>query len=103
MLVLDASATLAWFFADEATGQTEMLLDEVRRDGARVPPIWSLEVANVLLGSERGGRVAAAQTVAFLALLAALPITVEEARTGDVLLDVVALARSCGALHASTL
>jgi predicted nucleic acid-binding protein len=42
-----------------------------------VPAIWSLEVANVLARAESRGLITEAQSRAFLALLAALPIQLE--------------------------
>jgi hypothetical protein len=45
-LVLDASLTLAWYFEDEATAETDRLLYAVTHGGAVVPPLWRLEVAN---------------------------------------------------------
>ena len=96
MLVLDASATIPWCFADEATEQTEALLDQVRQSGALVPSIWSLEVANVLLGAERRGRMTPTQTGSFFGLLDSLPITVAHIEHGDQVVAVLGLGRAHG-------
>ncbi len=53
MFVLDCSATMAWFFEDEATQYTQALLDELANDEiAVVPSLWLLEVTNILLVGE---------------------------------------------------
>ncbi len=80
MFVLDASVAISWCFEDETTALTEKALDMLESSYALVPPIWSLEVANVLLVAERRGRLTQAQTSRFLALLNALPLTLFESR-----------------------
>ena len=74
--VVDASVTLAWCFEDEATPQTEAILDRLSDDAAVVPSLWELEVSNVLLAGERRGRLTESQSARFVALLAQLPILV---------------------------
>ena len=51
-LVLDASVTLSWAFEDEASEYTEAALKATSREGAVVPGLWLLEVANGLLVAE---------------------------------------------------
>ena len=77
--VVDASVTLAWCFEDEATPQTEAILDRLIDDTAIVPALWELEVSNVLLMGERRGRLTEAQSARFVALLGQLPIHVDSA------------------------
>ncbi|MBV9538159.1 MAG: type II toxin-antitoxin system VapC family toxin [Acidisphaera sp.] len=55
-LVLDASITIAWFFADERTEAAHAVMRRVVTDGAIVPSLWRLEVANVLRNAVRRGR-----------------------------------------------
>lgn len=76
--MLDASVAVAWCFEDETTELTEKALSLLEGTYALVPPIWSLEVANVLLFAERRGRLTQAQTARFLSLLHALPLTLFE-------------------------
>jgi hypothetical protein len=45
-LVLDSSATLAWIYSDETTDSIRALFDQVIDEGAIVPALWRLEVAN---------------------------------------------------------
>lgn len=77
-LVIDASIALAWCFEDEATVETDMLMEVVRTDGALVPTIWHLELANVLMQAEKRNRLSAADVVARLELMAVLPITTDQ-------------------------
>lgn len=74
-LVLDASLTLAWFFADEATEAADLVLDQVTAEGAVVPPLWRFETANGLHMAVRRKRIDAAFRDQALRTLAALPIT----------------------------
>jgi len=77
--VVDASVSLAWCFEDEATPQTEAILDRLNDDTALVPALWELEVSNVLLLGERRSRLTEAQSARFVALLGQLPIHVDSA------------------------
>jgi hypothetical protein len=45
-LVLDSSVTLAWVYSDEATEPIRRIFEAVADDGAVVPVLWRLEVAN---------------------------------------------------------
>lgn len=74
--MLDTSVAMAWCFEDEATAETEALLDRVVSDGGVVPVLWTAEVANVLAVAERRGRVSEAQSTRFTGLLSQLPISV---------------------------
>jgi predicted nucleic acid-binding protein len=77
-LVVDASVTLAWCFEDESTAQTEAVLETVGKETAIVPPIWELEIANVMLGAEKRGRLTEFQSARFITLLRQLPIMVDQ-------------------------
>ncbi|HME01272.1 MAG TPA: type II toxin-antitoxin system VapC family toxin [Terriglobia bacterium] len=55
---MDASITLPWCFADEATPYTDHLLSRVTSgEQVAVPSHWPVEVLNGLLGAKRRGRV----------------------------------------------
>lgn len=73
--ILDCSITMAWCFEDEATPYSECVLEALVEGEAVVPPIWSLEVANVLVVGERKKRLLPAQSLRFVELLQSLPIT----------------------------
>lgn len=68
---------MTWCFQDEATPQTDKLLDRLRNDGAVVPELWRWEVANVLVMAERRKRLTNSDVVARLGLLDNLPITLD--------------------------
>lgn len=93
-LVLDCSVAVAWCFEDEATAELDALLPLLRDEGAVVPAIWHLEVANVLLMAERRGRISESGMPAHLRLLAELPIVTDTASAERVLRDVLPLART---------
>ncbi len=89
--VLDTSVTLTWALKDENNLYADSVLDALLTMQAMVPVIWTLEVANVLLVSERRGRLTNAMTENFLGLLRKLPITVETTSAGaisDHLIDI---------------
>ncbi len=83
-LVLDCSVAVAWCFEDEATADLDALLDHVQREGATVPPLWTSEVANVLLLVCRRGRIGRETIQERLALLDMLPIEVDLLADGSV-------------------
>lgn len=76
--VLDASMTMKWCFEDEAGPDSEAVLQRLRdNEEAYVPPVWVLDVANVLLVAERRGRLARSASSRFLQVLSELPIRIE--------------------------
>ena len=77
--VLDASATLAWYFEDERSQAGDALMRQVAEDGAFVPILWRYEVANGLLAAIRRGRIDVAYRDVSLAELRLLPITIDRA------------------------
>jgi predicted nucleic acid-binding protein len=76
-LVLDCSMTLAWCFADERTSAAEAVLGQVAEQGAVVPAIWRLEVANGLQSALRRGRIDASFRDASISDLALLDIVTD--------------------------
>ena len=77
-LVLDASVALAWCFKNEATAAADTVLERLATETASVPAKWHLEIANVLVMSERRRRITPANSTEFIALLEALVIVVDE-------------------------
>lgn len=73
-LVLDGSATLAWCFDDETTPSIDALMIQVASDGAIVPALWRLEVANGLRYGIRRQRLTAEKRDALLTALEELDI-----------------------------
>jgi predicted nucleic acid-binding protein len=76
-LVLDSSATLAWIYSDETTESIRSVFKSVADEGALVPALWRLEVANSLTAAVRRGRIDADFRRASLADLALLDITTD--------------------------
>lgn len=76
-LVLDSSATLAWIYPDETTDALQQIFEIVAEDGAFVPALWRLEVANSMTAAVRRGRIGVEFRNAALADLALLHITTD--------------------------
>ena len=76
-LVLDAAMTIAWLFEDEQTPNALATLQRVAEEGAVVPSLWRLEVANVLRNAVRRKRCDETHADLSLARLARLPIVVD--------------------------
>ena len=55
-LVLDASMSITWLFEDEHTESALAILRRVAEEGAVVPSLWRLEVANALRAAVRRRR-----------------------------------------------
>jgi predicted nucleic acid-binding protein len=72
--VVDCSVAMAWLFHDEATTKTAALLRRLASETALVPAWWFIEITNVLALAERKGRIAQAQSDAFIADLGKLGI-----------------------------
>ena len=92
--VLDCSIAVAWLFDDEASPETDALLDRLKNDGALVPGLWRLELGNVLAHAERRNRIAAAQIAAYLDLLNRLPIVTDTETESRALREILTLART---------
>jgi predicted nucleic acid-binding protein len=93
-IVVDASVALSWCFDDEASPETEAILDRVRLDGAVVPGLWRLELANVLLWAERRGRTILGGVTARLEQIARLPIATDTETVRRAWREILALARA---------
>ena len=76
-LVIDSSLTLAWYFPDEGTDETDRLLRRVAVEGAVVPELWRAEVANGFQSAIRRRRIDAGYRDSSLVELAKLPIDVD--------------------------
>jgi len=94
--VLDTSVTMAWLFEDEATRNTEALLDRLKTEEAFVPKLWVYEVGNVLLMAERRKRITEAQGRRFTQLLESLPISISDSHLVSLWSSAVVVARAHG-------
>jgi predicted nucleic acid-binding protein len=77
-LILDSSATLAWIYGDEITEAIRRIFGAIADDGALVPALWRLEVANSLTMAVRRGRIDPDFRRAALADLALFDITIDQ-------------------------
>ncbi len=91
--VLDNSIVMSWCFEDENDTLAESTLERLQDDIALVPAIWPLEVGNVLLVAERRRRLSEADSVRFLAMLAALPMQTEPETPQRAMGQILSLAR----------
>jgi predicted nucleic acid-binding protein len=78
LLILDASATLAWIYGDEVTGTIRSVFDAIADNGALVRALWRLEVANSLTMAVQKRRIRPDFRRAALADLALLDITTDQ-------------------------
>lgn len=77
-LVLDNSVTMAWFMPDEPETPAKALLHRVATDGAVVPSLWPIEIANTLTVALRRRRLSFADRAEAFQLLLGLPIEVDD-------------------------
>ena len=90
---LDGSVTLAWLFLDEQDPYADAIVAKLPNLEMLVPRLWHLEIANVLVVSERRKRCSQADTTQWLTYLAGLPIVVDAATEARAWSDTVSLAR----------
>jgi predicted nucleic acid-binding protein len=76
-LILDSSATLAWVFPQERTDAILNVFKLVANEGAVIPELWRLEVANTLNVGIRRGRISQTNRSGILVDLENLPISID--------------------------
>ena len=79
--VLDSSVALAWVLPDESNPTLDSLFDTLASDVALVPPVWPLEIGNVLLGAVKQGRLTARDLSRLVDELRALPFEIDPVST----------------------
>jgi predicted nucleic acid-binding protein len=79
--IFDATLTLGWCFADEATTYGRGVLTALRSRSAVVPGAWFFDVASMLASAEERGRISARSVEAFLQRLRHLPIEIDYSPT----------------------
>ncbi len=95
-LVLDCFVAMSWCFEDEATPQTDQILDDVCKRGACIPNLWHLEVTNVFLIASRRKRIAAGDIPLRFELLARLPIKTDDQTAASAFNEIHSLAETTG-------
>jgi predicted nucleic acid-binding protein len=97
IFVLDSSLALAFVFADEATVDTDKILDGFAHGSkAIVPALWRWEVANVLLLAQRRKRIGKTEAHRHLALLKQLPVEIDETALEEVWSNTLHIAEKHG-------
>ena len=84
---------LSWCFADESSPATDQVLARAAAERFLVPALWFSELANVLMMSERRGRLSSRQVTDQLRNFASLPFQVEPAGSQIVFGAVLDMAR----------
>ena len=91
--VLDSSVALAWVLPDEANPQLDRVCDRLTDDIALVPPVWPLEIGNVLLIAVKRGRLTARDVSLLITELRALPVEIDATSTERAVEETLSLAR----------
>lgn len=94
--VLDASVTMLWLVPETNVAGVDYarsVLKKLKTSQALVPPLWSLEVANVITKVESKGIVTEVDTQRFLSIIGRLNIVADHAMVTHALSDTLNLAR----------
>ncbi len=95
--VLDCSVAISWCLPDEVDAYAEAILDRLtsieRSIVAVVLSIWSLELANVFLVSERRQRISQEDVATAISLINQLPIKVNSAISPEILNSILEIGR----------
>jgi predicted nucleic acid-binding protein len=75
--VIDCSITMTWCFDDEATDTTRAVARRLVAESVLVPSHWHLEVANVLLTTQRNKRLKPSDAADFVQRLSQFAIEVD--------------------------
>ncbi len=97
VFVLDNSVAMRWHLTSEISDDqryAEDVLASLAGTGARVPNLWHLEAANVLLGAEKRGDTSIGEVEAFMAQLENLPIEADQSTANKSFTRIMALARA---------
>jgi predicted nucleic acid-binding protein len=91
--VLDSSVALAWVLPDEANPTLDHLCDRLTNDVGLVPPVWPLEIGNVLLVAIKRGRLTVRDVHQLITELRALPLEIDAASTDRAFEETLAIAQ----------
>lgn len=75
--VVDNSVVVGWYFESQATPDSDKVLDLLANETAHVPALWVLEFSNVLRKALKAGKADTARIQEIIALVNALPISVD--------------------------
>jgi len=77
--VIDSSVGFAWVHPNQATPETDKLLQEIEAGAAVVvPALWFIEMANSLLVLQRRKKLTGAERKAALEILSSMNFTVDD-------------------------
>ncbi|HEY3856839.1 MAG TPA: type II toxin-antitoxin system VapC family toxin [Verrucomicrobiae bacterium] len=95
--IVDASVGFAWVYQGQATPETDELLSQID-GGSRVvvPPLWFLEMANILMVAQRRRRLTSMERRAALEKLADMQFSVDEEGTRNAFGNISELAEKHG-------
>ena len=85
--VVDASVSIAWVIGDEVNAAADAARQRLLHDDAFAPSLWWFEVRNVVLMSERKGRLTRDRADGALAYLRRQSIVLDHAAEDSSLLD----------------
>jgi predicted nucleic acid-binding protein len=91
--VLDSSVALSWVLPDESNPTLDQLCDRLTHDVALVPPVWPLEIGNMLLVAIKRDRLTSRDVGHLVTELRALPLEIDAASTEQALEETLTLAR----------
>ncbi|ALA62110.1 type II toxin-antitoxin system VapC family toxin [Rickettsia amblyommatis] len=72
--IANCSITVSWFFYDERDKYSDFTLDYCYKFRVIVPPLWSLEVTNVILIAEKRARIKSVEVIKIIDFLNSLPL-----------------------------
>ena len=75
--VIDASVALSWVYSDEHSAASDALLGRIADQGAVVPALWRLEIANALQVGIKRKRIDAAYRDSSIQIFLRLPIEID--------------------------
>ena len=90
-LVIDCSIAVAWLMPDEAASVADAAIRQVIADGAVIPALFLLEVANVLQVNARRKRISQAAVWFGLADIRRLDLRQDPEASGTALREIVTL------------
>ncbi|ABY72977.1 type II toxin-antitoxin system VapC family toxin [Rickettsia rickettsii] len=74
--IADCSITVSWFFYDERDKYSDFTLDYCYKFRVIVPPLWRLEVTNVILIAEKRARIKSVEVIKIIDFLNSLPLNI---------------------------
>ncbi len=89
LCVLDASVALSWGFEDKTSPYAEKVVEAFKTQSALVPPIWPIEIINVLVVAVRRRRYREVDAMRLLTVLDTLPLEIDREIARDALAQCV--------------